>query len=90
MSNLKYLSLEQLYDAKKSCEKYISNLEQKAHGQKVRLSWICEYIAKKGGTHEISKLSDNYLHETTVTDRIRKAESKYKKVFLCFYIKKDK
>ena len=47
MSNLKYLTVEELKKAKDDCEKYISKLNSTINGQKVRLEWIEQYIFEK-------------------------------------------
>lgn len=49
MSNLKHLSLSQLLDARKSCDKYIGNMKQNIHNQGVKLHWIDYYIQSAGG-----------------------------------------
>ena len=47
MSNLKYLTVDELKDEAESCEKYITTLQNKLGGQKERLSWIQHYLDEK-------------------------------------------
>lgn len=47
MSNLKYLTVEQLQQEKRECEKYISKLGSSIAGQRERLKWIESYIFEK-------------------------------------------
>ena len=60
MSNLKYLTLDQLIKAQKDCQEYIFILEHKGKntsGQYERLKWIKTYIEKKTGVPQF--LIDN-------------------------------
>lgn len=47
MSNLKWLSLPELFTARADCTKYIGNLRNKLNQQEVRSTWIDHYIKQK-------------------------------------------
>ena len=47
MSDLKHQSVNQLKQSKRDCEEYISKLNSKLNGQKVRLEWINKYLYEK-------------------------------------------